>query len=410
MNVSKTITGEKRAFKFSQLESILKEKQFNFYLCPMKYPILVFGILLTVCSCTGNKPDIKAEKLETIKQIKPKYAEGFTYSITNLGTLLEVSRPHPGATQSVYYLLHESEAAPALHDSITCIKIPVNSIICTSTSHIPMLTYLGLGDKLTGFPNTDYISNTEIRGRIDKGLLTNLGNSRELNLEKVIELAPELLMMYSMNDLSEINRLHQYGQKVIINSDFLETDPLGRAEWIKVVGLIFNKKEKADSIFQSIETSYTFQKNEQTNQPHPTVISGSVYGDAWFMPGGKNYAAKLLKDAGYDYLWNDNDSHEFLELSFESVFDKGSEADFWISPAPFPNLEALVRADERYGSFKAVELKQVYTYDRKLGPTGGNEYLEEGYLRPDIILKDLIKIRDTSRLPEHNLYFYRQLK
>ena len=376
----------------------------------MKTRAIIYVLLLASFSCQKQNTSSTDLKLSIISEQKPQYAEGFTIFTTNLGTLIEVTRPHPGATVSLYYLLVEDSLNITLPDSITPIKIPVQSLICTSTSHIPMLHYLGVEKILKGFPNTDYISTPSVRNLIEEGQVIDLGNSQALNLEKLLEVDPDLVMMYSMNDLQSVSRLEEYGQSTFINSDFLESDPLGRAEWIKMGGLLFDKKKEADSIFSSIASAYNRLKEFHQSEEVPSVISGSVYGDAWFLPGGENYAAKLLSDAGYNYLWSDSPSHEFLELGFENVFEKGIDAEYWISPAPFKNLNGLMEADQRYGEFNAFKEGKVYVYDNKIGATGGNEYLEEGYLRPDIILKDLIKIRQPDNLPDHKLYFYRVLK
>jgi iron complex transport system substrate-binding protein len=135
-----------------------------------------------------------------------------------------------------------------------------------------------------------------------------------------------------------------------------------------------------------------------------------VYGDTWFLPGGQNYAAKLLSDAGCQYLWSSDSTKGFLQLSFESVYEKAHEADLWIGVASFTTLEELSNADQRYTKFKPYQTKQVYTYNARKGAKGGSEFLELGYLRPDIILKDLVKIAHPELLPEYSLYFHKDLQ
>jgi iron complex transport system substrate-binding protein len=141
----------------------------------------------------------------------------------------------------------------------------------------------------------------------------------------------------------------------------------------------------------------------------PTVLSGVIYGDAWFMPGGQNYAAKIINDAGANYLWSSDSTKGFLQLSFEKVFEKGHAADLWIGIASFETLDEIANADERYTKFNPYQIKQVYTYNARKGPKGGSEFLELGYLRPDIILKDLVKIAHPELLPGHQLYFHKRL-
>jgi iron complex transport system substrate-binding protein len=198
---------------------------------------------------------------------------------------------------------------------------------------------------------------------------------------------------------------------VVVNAEYLEKHPLGRAEWIKFMALFFNKEKMADSIFQSVEKEYLLtQMFAEKSSMHPKVMSGILYGDAWFMPGGKNYAATILKDAGCSYLWSDTESNGFLEIGFESVFAKAKNADFWIGVGAFKSLKEIEVAEKRYSLFKPFKEKNIYSYNARQGVKGGSEFLELGYLRPDLILKDLVKITHPELLPDYQLYFYKKLQ
>jgi iron complex transport system substrate-binding protein len=135
-----------------------------------------------------------------------------------------------------------------------------------------------------------------------------------------------------------------------------------------------------------------------------------MYGDTWFLPGGKNNMSQLFSDAGLDYLWQNNSSNGFLELSFESVLERAAEADLWIGTANFRSLRELRGSDERYALFQAFQKGNVFTYDARKGPTGGSEYLELGYLRPDLILADLIHIGHPEQNTSHSLFFHAKLQ
>jgi len=201
------------------------------------------------------------------------------------------------------------------------------------------------------------------------------------------------------------------GVPVVINAEYLEKHPLGRAEWIKFIALFFNKEHAADSIFNSIEQLYLQTKaSADTVVNKPSVLSGIVYGDAWFMPGGRNYAAQLFADAGCNYLWNEDNSTGFLELDFESVYNKANEAELWIGVGSHGSLNSLGDSDHRYKKFRAFQNGNVYTYDARKGAKGGSVYLELGYLRPDIILQDLVKIAHPQLLPDYTLYFHKRLE
>jgi iron complex transport system substrate-binding protein len=267
-------------------------------------------------------------------------------------------------------------------------------------------------DKLIGFPTTDYISSEKMRKRIDAGKVKELGIDKGMNIEELFLLKPSMVMGYAMSsDLGQLKKIKELGLPVVINAEYLEKHPLGRAEWIKFMALFFNKEKEADSVFRFIEKEYLNAQSVAKKSPtRPTVMSGVVYGDVWFMPGGKNYAATLLNDAGCNYLWSDTESNGFLEVSFESVFNKAKDADLWIGVGSFKSLKEIQAAEKRYALFKAFQNKNVFTYNTRIGAKGGSEYLELGYLRPDIILKDLVKIAHPELLPDYETYFYTKLE
>lgn len=369
---------------------------------------LFFILPLLLLSCTPYK--------EVAHQNSPttalKYADGFTVRLEGKAKHVTVNYPYQGATEGYQYLLVPvSEEVPSHHEDVQVIRTPVKKIVCTSTTHIPLLDYIGETNSLIGFPTTDYISSEKMRKRVDDGHVTELGIDKVMNIEVLFSLHPDMVMGYTMSkDLGQLKKINELGISVVVNAEYLEKHPLGRAEWIKFVALFFDKEKEADSVFNIIEMEYlsTMKLAEETRQK-PTVLSGIVYGDAWFMPGGKNYASQLFHDAGMDYLWRDTDTNGFLELGFESVYERAKNADLWIGVGSFNSIQEIQAAESRYGLFRPFKEKQIYTYNARKGAKGGSEFLELGYLRPDLILKDLVKIAHPELLPEHELFFHRKL-
>ncbi len=350
---------------------------------------------------------------DSADSLNVRYATGFSAFSSDSVWHLTIHNPYPQARKSFRYLLvpHALEV-PEHGRDVQVIRIPVRRMVATSTTHIPLLDYLGATGTLVGFPTPDYISSERMRARIDSGLVRNLGMERGMEPEILLQLNPDLIMGYSLNsDLGQLERLREAGIPYLLNSDYLEPHPLGRAEWIRVAGLLFGRSDLADSVFSSIAASYEDVRERAAGVARkPDALSGVVYGDTWFMPGGNNYGARLMKDAGINYLWSENNSSGFLELSFESVLSQAQDADLWIGVASFGSLESLAASESRYREFRAFREGNVYTYNRRIGATGGNEYLELGYLRPDLILADLVRIAHPEVLPDHSMYFYQRLE
>ncbi|HYI77883.1 MAG TPA: ABC transporter substrate-binding protein, partial [Chryseolinea sp.] len=291
--------------------------------------LVVLSVLILGCQ-SEKKSKLTTENKPSATTLH--YASGFTVSYQDDNTkLVEVIYPFQGATSGYKYLLvPKGQTIPEHEVDVRVISIPISSIVCTSTTHIPLLDYLGETNKLVGFPSTDYISSEKARKLVEDGKVQELGVDKGLNMERIAMLHPDMVMGYTMNsDYGQFKKIEDLNVPVVLNAEYLEKHPLGRAEWIKFLALFFNKEKAADSAFLIIEREYLATKELADKiQTKSSVLSGIVYGDAWFLPGGQNYAAKLLKDAGYRYLWAEDPSNGFLELSFESVYEKAHDADF----------------------------------------------------------------------------------
>ncbi len=365
------------------------------------FVLLLGSFVLSSCS---EKKEPMSNEISSLK-----YARGFAVTSHETFTEIEVFQARSSLK---YILVPKGNAVPSHLSDVQIIRTPITNLVCTSTSHVAILDHLNEVNKLVGFPSTDLISSASARERIDSGQVTDLGIDKEMNLELLASLQPELVIGYSISgDMLKLDKIQELGIPVVINCEYLEEHPLGRAEWIKFMAPFFQKEALADSIFNFVEKQYLeTQKLIPEENKRPTVLSGILYGDTWFLPGGQNYAAQLFRDAGYTYLWDSDPTSGFLQLSFESVFAQAQDADYWIGVGSFNSLGELANAEERYSLFRPFRENRVYTYDARRGSTGGSQYLELGYSRPDIILKDLIKIAHPELLDDHQLFFHQRLQ
>lgn len=372
-------------------------------------------LILSICSCKQHKKEtISSPVLAQPSNVE--YAQGF--SIDKLSkdlTIIKVSSPWPDSEADFTYALVAKEKLSAItlnkDEYNAIIAVPVQKIVVTSTTHIPALEALGETDKLIGFPDTEYISSPKTRKRIDDGLVQELGNNESLNSEMVISLNPEVVIGFSINHQNKAYETIQRSNiPVVYNGDWTEETPLGKAEWIKFFAPFFQKEKIADSIFGAIENSYNNAKLlAKKSNNRPTVISGALYKDIWYLPGGKSWASKFIEDANAEYLWNHTASKGSLSLSLESVIERGQDADIWISPSQFGSYLELKEANRHYARFSAFRDNQVYTYANSKGETGGLLYFELAPQRPDLVLKDLIQIFHPELLPDYTPTFFKPL-
>ena len=233
----------------------------------------------------------------------------------------------------------------------------------------------------------------------------------KINLELLLATQPDVVIAFDLGGESSIlDKIIEAGIPIVYNSDFLEETALGRAEWIKFFGYIFDKFNLADSIFNGIVERYDQLKNLTQNViERPSVFSGVVYGDTWFLPGGKNWSAQFIRDAGGTYIWGDDMSPGWLELSFETVLDRAREAQFWIGVASINTRAELMTQDSRYELFEAYQKQRIYNYNKRIGENGGFDFFESAYARPDLVLADLIWILHPELLPNHITYYFQKI-
>jgi iron complex transport system substrate-binding protein len=179
----------------------------------------------------------------------PRYAKGFRISKLGPAKLVEITYPYKGATSGYQYLLVKKGTTPPKHNAdVKVIFTPIDRIVCTSTTHIPLLDYLNISEKLVGFPTTDYISSEKTRQLVDAGKVEELGTDKGMNIEKLAVLKPEAVMSYTMTaDLGQLKKVQELGIPVILNAEYLEEHPLGRAEWIKFMATFFDKEKRQTS-------------------------------------------------------------------------------------------------------------------------------------------------------------------
>lgn len=376
------------------------------------FPILFFaGITLIFASCENTRKNHATTSLSG-NTVDVKYAEGF--QIIDHGSYVEVkvTKPWPGSNlEFKYALVRQGKIDIDEKKFDAVVSIPVEKIVVTSTTHIPSLEELNELNTLIGFPGLDYISSEKTRVMIDDGKISEAGKNEDLNTEILLNLSPDAVVGFAVDGKnSTLTTLQKAGIPVLYNSDWTENSPLGKSEWIKFFGALYDKMDVADSIFKHIETEYLAAKELASKaSSRPTVISGAMYRDVWYMPQGDSWGAQFITDANGDYLWNDSRGSGSLSLNLESVLEKGHEAEVWIGPGQFTSLREMKNASKVYTKFLAFKKGEVYSYNSKKGEKGGSVYFELAPNRPDLVLKDMIKMLHPELLPEHELYFFEKL-
>lgn len=369
-------------------------------------------LLLIIFSFSCKKDVAKVDK-KTQPQSTIKYAKGFDIVDENGIKKLVIKAAYKNSKEVFNYEIRKKNSKSEINTSSeNIISTPVNKIVVTSTTHIPMVELLNKETAIVGFPYAKYVSSEKTRTLIDEGKITEIGKENSLNTEILLDLQPELVVGYSVSSADKsLTTIKKAGINVIYNGDWLEETPLGKAEWIKFFGVLFDKEKQADSIFKVIEANYLDAKKiAKKATKKPTILSGAIMSkDIWNLPAGESFVAQFLEDANLNYLWKDSKGKGSLSLSFESVFEKGKDADFWIAPGYFSSKEQLLNSNKLYNKFTPFKNNKIYTPTTKKGKTGGVIYYELASTRPDLVLKDIIKITNPDLLPDYNFTFFEKM-
>lgn len=340
-----------------------------------------------------------------------KYAHGFQIEKKKKNlTKLSVFNPWEKAENiSVdYYLLKKTSPLPDSLKNEKVIRTPVERVICLSTTHIAFLEALQETNAIAGISGSQYVSNPEIRKKIETGQVPDVGYGQNLNYEEIVGQQPELVLVYGVGSevTSYTKKLEELGIPVILIAEYLEENPLGKTEWIKFIGALFEKETKAANYFSEIEASYLELKEKVKNKTDkPKVLVGSPYKDTWWVPGGNSYMANLISDAGGDYLGKETGTNESYAISFENALVWGSQADVWINMGNLSSKKEIRAANERFTSLKVFKEGELYNNTKRLSTHGGNDFWESGTIHPDWILRDLIAIFYPETVNAEMVYY-----
>ena len=324
--------------------------------------------------------------------------------------VLRIKEAWQGSGAFTYVLQSKEVTMPDSLKSYPLINVPLKNIVVTSTTHLAALEMLGVENKLIAFPNTQYVSSELFRKRIDEGKIQEIGNGMQLNTEKVLTLHPDLIMGFSSGEDAKNYTVFQKNNiPVLFNADWLEKSPLGRAEWLKIFGLLFDKTQLADSLFNQIAVHYKTIQSKAKTSKHPIVFQGGQFGDKWYVPGGSSYAVRLINDAGGQYAWQDDQHTGSVSLNFENVLLKLSRADIWLNPGMIENQEQLFNEIPQSKQFLSFEKNNIYSYNLTKGKTGGVIYFESSNAHPDWVLDDLFHIFNPQTNSDYTFQYYKQL-
>ncbi|MDD1723782.1 MAG: ABC transporter substrate-binding protein [Methanospirillum sp.] len=392
-----------------------EEKKSSRFFC-----LVLLVAAISVCMMSPVYADMQATNGSSnfSDKVVPEYAKGFTVEYHDSYKVVRVLNAWRGCDKIFTYLLTEKGTpVPQLDEECTVIEIPSERFVALSTTYLSDMDVLGLTDRIIGVQSMKQVNTGSVQSLYKEGKIREVGGSSMasgINLETLIDMHPDLVMTYATGNAEYDShpKIQEAGIPVVLNAEYMESTPLGRAEWIKFISVFFNKEKEANQYFEEIKTEYNDVKGKvrESVKTRPSVVTGSSNKGTWNMPGGDSFVARFLEDAGADYLWKNDTTTGSIPLDFEVVYNKALDADYWIDPGTVSSLDELKKEDGRYQDFFAYKHKSVYNDNARLNAGGGNDFWESGMTHPQIILKDLVKIFHPDLVPDHTLVYYKKIE
>ena len=369
---------------------ILKKDRTNMAKFASMSKIILFILAAIMLSCSHQSD----QKSVIISSELPQYAKGFKINLL--------------ADSSYQIILLNPESVTDTVEIIHVPKVLLENISCLSTTHVAMIDQLDRLDHLKGISFADRVKNLNAQSAFQRGEIINLSTDRDLDDEILIGLKTNLLFVYPFGG-EDYSKFTKSEILVVPISEYMEGHPLGRAEWIKVFGLLLGEKEKADQLFEDLKNRYLALANlvNKNTKNRPSVFTGFYDNGDWYAPAGNGFVAQFLKDAGSNYIFADSLHSGNLKIPFELLYEKVYETDTWIKifySTTTPSREQITGEDSRLIKIKSFREGNIFYCN-----TADNDYFGDAIMEPEVLLADLINCFHPELLTGRKNKYYKKI-
>ena len=376
--------------------------------------LLFFAAAALLLAACGSRNAASLDDF-TVAVYTPSHASGFEIvgAEGRRSTILKVFDPWQGAenTETMLFLARDGERAPEGFEGQR-VEAGAKRIVCLSSTHVAMLDALGETDRVVGVSGRDYVSNEYVSSHPDA--VADIGFDGNIDYERLLAQRPDLVLLYGVNGASGMEpKLREMGIPFCYIGEYLEESPLGKAEWLVAVAETIDRREEGERAFAPIPERYEALKAKVAESAaRPKVMINAPYGDSWFMASAESYVARLIADAGGDYIYRENTSNRSLPIDLEKAYLLASGADVWINAGSFRTLAEFRARLPKFAGVPCVRRGEIYNCDRRTNAAGGNDYWESGVVRPDVVLHDLIAVFHPEALDaaDREMHYYRKLE
>lgn len=367
----------------------------------------MIAVLFVLAACKGGST---AASLSGADSIEMKYSRLLTLQRGDGFTLAEIRNPWDTTrVLHSYVLVPRNGELPAELPDGDVIRTPLERSVFYTSMHTALVCELGASGAVAGICNPEYITTDMLRKGLDSGRIVNCGDGSAPDIEKIIELAPDAILLSPFENSGSYGKLGSIGVPIIECADYMETGTLGRAEWMRFYGLLVGKAEKADSLFAEVEKDYNQMKTLVGSKgKKPTVVDGNKFGSTWYVAGANSTIGRIISDAGGSYVFSGEKATGSVPYAPEVVFEQAQNAQVWMmkySGETDMTYAQLAREWANYAEMGAFKHKNIYACNlRKVA------FYEETPFHPNRLLRDYIKIFHPEILKDHKLRYYKRIE
>jgi iron complex transport system substrate-binding protein len=365
---------------------------------------LVFFVVLFLYSCSENESDSKSssdfeEITEKSDTLTNQYAEAFRIIEHTSYTEIQILNTESKEVEFRYSVGQSSD------EKIVGINQAINRVVALSSTHIGMMEKLELTDRIVGISDEKYLCSSQLKSRINNDFVKSVGDIGMSDIEGYIAVNPDLVIYSGFDTKAPIlQKLKSAGIRTFTNYDWKETHPLGRAEWLKVFGVLFEKQDEAEMLYNKIKMEYlNLVEKVEDFSSEEKVLVGTLYGDIFNAPAGDSYMAKILEDANLDYKYQETKGTGSISLTLEEVISDNRKTSIWLNVAAQSKSKVL-EMNSRFSLLESIENNRVYSYYHEV-----NCFWENSAISPHLLLQDICKIAYPEKFKDKTFYFYKEL-
>ena len=328
---------------------------------------------------------LEAAGLSRTGEYELSYATGF--QIHRYGEIDHISIENSGE----YVVVPEGKEAPAgLPEGTVVMKKPFDCTYLVSTSAMDLLNACGALDrvKLSGSKESDWYI-PEAKEAMKAGTLVYAGKYRapdyELLLESGCDLAIENTMIY--HEPAVRSKLTELGIPVLVETSSYEKHPLGRLEWIKLYGVLFDKEQEAETFFREQVKRVEPLLQEKKDTGKKVAFFHVTAGGLINVRKSGDYITRMIELSGGHYVPNNTGEGEnalsTMNMQMEDFYREASDADVIIINSTIggevASVDELMEKNELFRDFKAGKTGKVYCTTRDLFQkiTGMAEFMQD---------------------------------